>query len=127
MEWYKSNPARFEMEKLLLARFYHGVKIVIEKGKMRVVMKLRTRKADYHVKGFFPRDFPYSPLNVYIRKPRLQSPPHVYDGGKLCLHYDDGVGPETTAKIYLDWTKQWIAAYEKWLDGKDWPKTNVCK
>ncbi len=124
MEWYKSNPVRFEMEKRLLARFHPGVKIIIEKGEMRVIMKFRARKATYFIEGFFPRDFPNSPLDVYVREPRLKSSPHQYSRGRLCLHDDDDVGPETTAKIYMDWTKQWIATYERWLEGIPWPKTN---
>ncbi len=124
MKWFQSNPARFEMEKRLLARSHRGVKIVIESGKMRVVMGLRTRRAEYLIEAIFPRNFPYSAMEVYVRKPRLQSPPHLYGEDRLCLHDDDEVGPETTAKIYLDWTKQWIATYERWLDGEPWPETN---
>jgi len=117
MKWYQSNPARLEMEKGLLGRSHPGVKLVIKNGKMRVVTELRTGKAQYLIEAIFPNNFPYSAMEVYVREPRLESPPHVYGENRLCLHECNDIGPETTAKIYLDWTKQWIATYEKWLDG----------
>ena len=43
-------------------------------------------------------------MNVYVRKPRLESSsPHRFSGGELYLHDDDDVDPEVTAKVYLDW------------------------
>ena len=125
MRWYKANPTRFEMEKMLLAKHHPGVKLIIEHGKVRVLKRFRTRKDIYHIEGIFPDKFPYAPLRVFVRKPALRkSPPHRYGGGQLCLHGSRDIGPETTAKVYLDWAVQWLKIYEKWLKGKPWPDTN---
>ncbi|MHC4728284.1 MAG: hypothetical protein ACYS17_13770 [Planctomycetota bacterium] len=102
-----------------------GVKIVIKNRKMRVLKKFRTRKDTYLIEAVFPDRFPYSPMEVFVRQPRLKkSPPHQYSKGQLCLHESGGVGPETTAKVYIDWAIQWIRLYERWLGGKSWPPTN---
>jgi len=125
MKWYESNPARFEMEKRLLARFHPGVKIIKKSGKMHVLKKFRTRKDTYLLDAIFPDRFPYSSVQVFVRQPRLKkSPPHQFSGGQICLHGSRDVGPETTAKVYLDWAVQWIKTYERWLDGETWPPTN---
>lgn len=92
---------------------------------MRVLKQLWTHQNKYFIEGIFSDHHPYSAMRVYVREPHLKgSPPHKFPGNELCLHDDDGVGPETTAKIYMDWACQWIRIYEKWLDGKRWPKTN---
>jgi len=128
MKWYTNNPTRFEMEKHLLSRHHPGAKIIIEDGRVRVLKQFKTRRDTYLIEGEFPTNFPYSPMAVYIRSPALKkSPPHRYSGNQLCLHGSNDVGPETTAKVFLDWTIQWIRIYEQWLKGKPWPTTNVSR
>jgi hypothetical protein len=125
MKWYESNPIRFEIEKRLLARYHHGSRIIIEKGKMKVQKRFHGSKEVYLVEGIFSDRHPYSPMNFYIKEPRLKnSPPHKFSDGWLCLHGSDDVGPETTAKVYMDWAIQWLQTYERWLDGEEWPDTN---
>ncbi len=125
MKWYKSNPQRFEIEKKLLAQHHPGVKIVIKGSKMSVFKGFATSRDSYLIEGVFPSQYPYSPMKVFIREPRLKkSPPHQYGRGQLCLYGTSDVRPETTAKVYLDWSEQWIRNYERWLEGKPWPNTN---
>ena len=125
MKWYEQNPARFEIEKRLLARHHHGAIIVIKNGRVRVLKKVVGRKDTYSVEAIFSNQHPYSAMEVYIRCPRIKgNPPHMYSKERLCLHDTGDVGPETTAKIYLDWTVQWVMTYEGWRDGKSWPRTN---
>ena len=125
MRWHRSNPIRFELEKRLLAQCHPGVKMIIKNGRVKILKRIKTRKNTYHVEARCPKDFPYSPIKVFVREPRLkESSPHRYSESQLCLHGPGDVGPETTAKVYLDWAVQWIRIYERWLDGKPWPETN---
>lgn len=125
MIWFKDNPQRFEVEKKLLAWFHPGVKIIIKDGQMSVFKKFTTYKNSYLIKAKYSDRHPYSPMEVSIREPHLEkTPPHQYEEGRLCLHGTSDVGPETTAKVYLDWTEQWIRNYERWLEDKPWPRTN---
>lgn len=125
MEWYETNRTRFEIEKQLLARHHPGSKIIIKNKQMSVLKPVKTRKDCYLVEAIFGSHHPYSNMKVFVREPGLRnSPPHRFSGGELCLHGSDDVGPETTAKVYLDWAVQWIKTYERWLDGEDWPDTN---
>jgi len=125
MKWYQANPERFEIEKRLLAKYHPGAKVVIKDGKVRVIKRFRTRKATYTIEGIFAADHPYSEMRFYVRKPRIRkSPLHRYDKGRLCLNDPNDVGPETTAKVYLDWAVDWLLTYERWLDGETWPPTN---
>ena len=128
MKWYTNNPVRFEMEKHLLGRHHPGVKIIIKDGRTQVLKQLKTHQDTYLIEGEFPNNFPYSPMKVYIRNPVLKgSPPHQYNGDLLCLHGPNDVGPETTAKVYLDWAIQWIRTYERWLNGEVWPPKNISR
>jgi len=125
MKWFESNPERLEIEKRLLARYHPGTKIIKKHGKLKVVKRVVTTRNTYIVEGVFADRFPYAPMKVYLRKPRLKrSPPHRYSSKHLCLHKRNDVGPQTTAKVYLDWAVQWICTYERWLDGEPWPETN---
>ena len=128
MKWYKLNPYRFEMEKVILKKKKKGAKIEIEDGVVQVTKFFKTGRHKYLIRGMFPDMFPYSPLQVFIDKPALKkSPPHLYKEGCLCLHGPDDVGPQTTAKVYLDWAEQWILTYERWLREIPWPKTNISR
>ena len=125
MKWYDLNPERLAIEKRLLARHHRGVQLQIEKARMHVVKRIRGRYGTYVVQGTFADQHPYSPMQFKIVSPPLKgTPPHRFPEGELCLHGPGEVGPETTAKIYLDWAQQWIQTYEDWLDGKTWPTTN---
>lgn len=125
MIWFKTNRSRFIAEKVLLARFHPGAKMVIKNSRMSVFKQIVTSKDIYLIEAQYSDKHPYRPMNVFIREPRLKkSPPHQYIKGQLCLHDLRDVGPETTAKIYLDWAKQWIGIYERWLEGEPWPDTN---
>jgi hypothetical protein len=125
MKWYQSNPVRFEIEKRLLAKYHPGSRIIIENGEMKVQKRFLGSKWQYFIEGIFSDRHPYSSMKFYIKEPRLKnSPPHRYSGSELCLHGSDDIGPETTAKVYMDWAIQWIQTYERWLDGEDWPDTN---
>ncbi len=126
MKWYESNPERFEIEKRLLARHHRGSTLIIQGGEVKLAKRVTTQRGTYDVEGVFADGHPYTPMCFFIRYPRLRgSPPHRYDDGRLCLHEPGQAGPETTAKVYLDWTIQWIRIYERWLDGTPWPETNA--
>jgi hypothetical protein len=125
MKWYESNPERFEIEKRLLARHHRGSKLIIKDGEVKLAKRVATGRDTYDVEGIFACDHPYTPMSFYIRRPSLRGgPPHRYGDGGLCLHNPGQAGPETTGKIFLDWTIQWILTYERWLDGEPWPETN---
>lgn len=125
MEWYQTNRNRFEIERQFIGKHHPGSKIIIKNGQASVLKAFKTRKDCYLVEAIFSKRHPYSAMRVFIREPALKgSPPHKFSSGELCLHGADDVGPETTAKVYLDWADQWIKAYERWLDGEDWPDTN---
>jgi hypothetical protein len=125
MKWYESNPERLAVERCLLAKHHRGAKLIIKDGQMSVVKRIYTRRNTYVIEGIFADIHPYSPMQFYIREPRLATPTrHMYSGGQMCLHEPGSVGPQTTAKVYLDWAIQWIDLYERWLDGEDWPETN---
>jgi hypothetical protein len=125
MKWYELNPERMAIEKRLLAEHHRGVVLTIKHGRMHVIKPIRGRYSTYTVQGTFADEHPYAPMQFVVVKPPLRgTPPHRFMGGQLCLHGPGDVGPETTAKIYVDWAEQWIQTYEDWLDGKPWPPTN---
>jgi hypothetical protein len=125
MKWYELNPERLAVEKRLLAKHHRGTQMRIEKAGIHIIKRIHGRYRTYKVKGIFANSHPYSPMQFYVVKPALkQGTPHRFTDGQLCLHTSADVGPETTAKVYLDWAQQWIKTYEDWLDGKPWPDTN---
>jgi hypothetical protein len=126
MKWFEANPLRFELEKRLLGLHHPGCKLIKQKGQFSVQVQILTRKRCYEIKGIFPDRFPNEPMQVQIEKPEItDGPPHYfhYNGG-LCIYGYGDYGPETTAKVYLDWAKQWIGCYENWQKTGSWPKTN---
>jgi hypothetical protein len=125
MKWFELNPQRFEIEKCLLAQYHPGSKLIKKHGKLKVTKHLITDLDTYIIEGVFSDRHPYLPMDVYIREPPLEgSPPHRYSTEHICIHGPGDVGPETTAKVYLDWAVQWINTYERWLNGEPWPETN---
>jgi hypothetical protein len=126
MKWYEVNPLRLELEKRLLRQHHPGFRLIKENGRWRVEIKIRTPKRLYHLKGIFPDRFPNSPMTVHIENPKIRDcPPHYFSReGGLCIYGHSNYGPETTAKVYLDWSKQWLKCYEHWQDTGIWPKNN---
>ena len=128
MEWYSLNKPRFEIEKKLLREHHSQVELHVPKkagGCVTLHKKVRTSRDVYHLEGKFAHNHPYSPMTFKITQPKLKyNTPHCFSSGVLCLHRDNEVGPQTTAKVYLDWAIQWIQTYEQWLETGHWPKTN---
>lgn len=125
MRWYELDPDRFEVEMALLAQHHPGTKIIKENSRIRAEKWYRTRQSNYLIKAVFSDRHPYEPMEVSIEKPRIKGrPPHYFSNGLLCLHHFSEGRAQTTAKVYLDWTVQWIKCYEKWLNTREWPETN---
>jgi hypothetical protein len=125
MKWYEVNPTRFEFEKMLLRQHHPGCKLIKEYGQFSVHVQVRTYKRCYHLKGIFPDSFPNSPMTVQIESPKIKDgPPHYFTDGGLCIYGSRNYGPETTAKVYIDWAKQWIKCYENWQETGRWPRNN---
>lgn len=126
MKWFEVNPLRFELEKRLLGLHHPGCKLIKQNGQFSVLVWIQTNKRCYEVRGTFPDRFPNRPMLVQIEKPKIKDhPPHFFsEFGGLCIYGSNDYGPETTAKVYLDWAKQWIQCYENWQDTGSWPKTN---
>lgn len=126
MKWYEVNPIRFELEKKLLAVHHPGCKLVKESGEYRVELQVKTNIRTYHVTGVFPNRYPNAPMTVHIPQSQIDDyPPHYFDeNGELCLYGCGNVGSETTAKVYIDWAKQWIKCYESWQRTRRWPVNN---
>jgi len=112
------------MEKRLLAENHGGSRIIIENGTVRVEFTFATCRDNYEMVAYFPKNYPYDPMQVFVKSPTLESPPHRYTNGRLCLHGDNDFDAGTTAKVYIDWAKQWILTYEKWLATGEWPVGN---
>jgi hypothetical protein len=125
MHWYEANKTRFEIEKRLLAQFHPGTRIIIKNGKMKLEHRIAIGRNSYLVEGIFADNHPYSSMQFFVRQPSIRkSSPHRFCDGEICTHGPDDIGPETTAKVYLDWAGDWLRTYEKWLDGEPWPETN---
>lgn len=125
MRWYETNKTRFEIERRLLGQFYPDTKIIIEKGIVTLQKRIAAGRNLYLVEGTFANNHPYSSMRFFVRQPHLRnSPPHRFPGDEICTHGLDDIGPETTAKVYLDWAKGWLETYERWLNGVPWPRTN---
>lgn len=126
MKWYELDVDRFELEKILLRQHHPGCKLIKCDGKYSVELQIRTNKRCYQLRGIYPDQFPNDPMRVQIKSPKLEDcPPHYfsYNGG-LCIYGTGNYGPETTAKVYIDWAKQWIKRYEYWQETRIWPETN---
>lgn len=126
MKWFEVNPLRFELEKRLLGLHHPGCKLIKQNGQFSVLVQVQTNKRSYVVRGIFPDRFPIEPMQVQIEKPEItDNPPHYFHcNGRLCLYGSSNCGIETTAKVYIDWSKQWIQCYEDWQKTGHWPITN---
>jgi hypothetical protein len=123
---YESNPTRFALERKLLAQYHPGCKLIKQNDLFSVQFQVQTHKRTYLLKGVFPNTYPNSPMVVKIVKPAITDyPPHFFgSNGGLCIYGSNNYGPETTAKVYIDWAKQWIKCYENWQETGKWPVTN---
>lgn len=126
MKWYENDPLRFELEKRLLGLHHPGCKLIKQNGQFSVLLQIQTHKQCYTVRGIFPDRFPYAPMQVQIIKPEINDgPPHYFhSNGVLCLYGGADYGPETTAKVFIDWAKQWFQCYENWQETGLWPINN---
>lgn len=57
---------------------------------------------------------------------RLQSPPHLYINGNLCVaDRDDWDAAEHTVATAATWAAHWLAAYTEWRMSRRWPVEGV--
>ena len=126
MKWFELDPIRFELEINLLRRHHRGCKLIKQNGKYSIQFQVRTTKRSYQLEAIFPDTFPNSPMVVQVKHPKITDfPPHYFGkSGGLCIYGSGNFGPETTAKVYIDWAKQWIKCYEQWQITGVWPVTN---
>jgi hypothetical protein len=120
MAWFDSHPDRLAIEKRLLKQHYPGVALVKKDGLLRIWISIRGRSAVYRCELVYPPRFPFQPMHVYIREPRVRSRFHQFKDGSPCLHRHGDVGPETTAVVYIRWLEEWIRRYEESCRTRKW-------
>lgn len=120
--WFDRHPDRLRVEASLVGRVYPEAKMVKKDGQIRVLVNIRGGDHTYRCELVYPRQFPNTAIEVYIRSPEVKSKFHQYPNGRLCLNEPHDVNPSTTALVYLEWTRGWIKRYEesrrtgKWRD-----------
>ena len=112
MAWYERHPDRLALERRLLGQYCPQAKLVKQGGVLRIWLKLRGGRAEYLCELIYPQRFPFEQIEVHVRSPSLDSCPHLFNDGCLCLCEPEDVGSETTAVVYIEWLKVWIERYE---------------
>jgi ubiquitin-protein ligase len=85
------------------------------------------KSREHTLRIVYPDNFPSQPPITYIVRPRILSPIHQYEDGRLCLfnprdgtHY--GWNPaRSTAVTVASWAIQWLYAYYIWRKTSNWP------
>ena len=112
--WYNDNPHRLLSEKKAMnIRFPHFQLVESPRG-MTWTGHLRPKEAGtYRVALIYPHNFPYSPPNVWVISPKIDSPKHQFPDGSLCLmHPSDGTWQtNTTAVTLIAMTSTWLWCY----------------
>ena len=123
--WPYENPARFDAEKTLIARYYSGSKIIIGQ-QVEVYTKFSGRINPYYiVKIVYPEDFPDDyPPEPYIVEPIIKDALHMLGKSMPCIGTRSDFSPATSGKMILDWTRKWIQAYEIYRATGHWPDFN---
>ena len=121
MHWFEEKPQRYLAETELIKRCFPQARIFREKNRIVVFHMIIGMKTRYLVRMEYPEDFPYEQPRAFIVEPKINKAEHRWMDGALCLHgnSDDS---RITGKIVLDRTKQWIMAYEEWVDSGNWPE-----
>ncbi|MBM4032147.1 MAG: hypothetical protein FJ291_10220 [Planctomycetes bacterium] len=121
MAWFERDQVRLLREARLLKRHHPQARLVIQDGELVAYKKVQGVYGEYLIKVVYPHDFPGAPPAAFVVRPRLGHTPHQYQGGRLCLHSPEEVGPQTSGKVICDWAVRWIAAYERWKQTGHWP------
>jgi hypothetical protein len=121
MKWYESKTNRFLKERLTMKRFYPAAEMDIKNGYLIASLIIQARKGSYLLEVVYPSEFPYEEPKAFVKKPRIKNALHRWpDDGSLCVE-GDAEPPNLSGKIIVDWSINWIKAYENWLDGIRWP------
>ena len=120
MKWYEAKIDRFLKERMIIKEFYPTAKMDIKNGHLIALLTVQARKDSYLLEIVYPTGFPYEEPKAYIRKPRIRNAKHRWKDGSLCVE-GKAEPPILSGKIVIDWSINWIKAYEDWLDGIPWP------
>ena len=123
MRWYDKEKGRFLLEVRLLRRHYPEARIIVNDGILVIFKKVMGKRRNYLLKIVYPNNFPQEVPSAYVVKPEIGRTPHSFSSGRLCLHSAREAGPQLSGKVIMDWSTEWVAAYERWLkSGKSyWP------
>ena len=121
MTWYEEKPKRLLTEIMLVKKYYPSARICRVKGSVAILLRVQGRKNEYSLRVEYPKDFPYSEPKAFIDQPRLKNIPHRWSDNSLCIEGDVNP-PETSGKIIMDWSINWIRIFESWCDTGKWPK-----
>lgn len=114
-QWYERDPERWALERRLLRQTYPGVKLVKKEGVMHVLIALGGNQAHYYCELIYPKQFPFEPMDVFIRNPVVKSQFHQFRDGQPCLLHSDDIGVNTTAVVYISWLREWLKRFEESL------------
>lgn len=59
-------------------------------------------------------------LSTGLTIPCIKSDIHMFNDGRLCLHFDDWNPKMSLAKSVIPWTCEWLLFYEFWLVTHKW-------
>ncbi len=121
MHWFEEKPQRYIVETEFIKQNFPRARIFREKNRIVVFHTIIGRKTMYLVRMEYPEDFPYEQPGAFIVEPKINKAKHRWNDGALCLHSNRD-GSSISGKIVLDRAKQWIMAYEEWLDTGVWPE-----
>jgi len=121
MKWYEEKPNRLKAEAMAIKEIYPMAKIQEKKGRLVASLIVQGRKAKYLLRVVYPKDFPYEEPKAYIDKPKIEHAEHRWiDDKSLCIE-GNVEPPNLSGKIIIDWSINWIKAFENWLDTGYWP------
>lgn len=115
MPWFRKDKRRYQVEVRNLKRHHPQARVFIKDGRLIILHKVAGRFDKYLIKVVYPQGFPYAQdWVVKVVKPEIVGAPDQFKNGGLCLFGSSNVGPQTTGKVMVDWSRKWVKAYEQW-------------
>ena len=95
-------------------------------GGVMALVALQADRVIYTLNIHFLEDYPYSMPEVYIRRPAIESSPHLYRNNKICYLHPHMWNPgRHNLTFVIQRTAKWLSKYEVFRRTRQWPGVGI--
>lgn len=95
-------------------------------GRLMVLVALQTSIRLYTLEIRFPQSYPNQMPEVFVRKPSLETSPHIYSDKRLCYLHPSFWNPGRHDLCFvIARAAKWLSKYEVYCSQRRWPGASI--